>query len=109
MLLIIGASVGMAWLCNYSNGGVDLYMTTFMTLMYVLVVLVLFARCVDGARGVYLPCCVMILCGIARLRPSKTGIQHIPDTAGNFVDISDAPVRVKIRHLLQQCKKLRIG
>lgn len=65
MVLVIGASIGMAFFCNYSIGGVDLYLTTFMTLVYVLLVVVLFARCVDGARGIYLPCCVMILCGIA--------------------------------------------
>lgn len=65
MLLVVAISVSMALFCNHTDGGSDLYMTTFMTLMYVLAALILFARCVNGARGVYLPCCFMILCGIA--------------------------------------------
>lgn len=65
LIVMAAVSVGMALFCTYSDGGADLYMTTFMTLMYVSAVLILFARCVNGARAVYLPCCILILTGIA--------------------------------------------
>lgn len=98
MVLIIGASFGMAWLCNYSNGGVDLYMTTFMTVMYVLVVLVLFARCVDGARGIYLPCCVMILCGIALA--TLLHLSPMAAVASNHIGPPDDSVKFQVIALI---------
>lgn len=65
LLVMAAVSVGMAMFCTYTDGGSDLYLTTFMTLMYVSAVLVLFARCVNGARSVYIPCCILILTGVA--------------------------------------------
>lgn len=65
MILVIIFSVVMAFFCTYSEDGVDTYMTTFMTMMYVMFALVLFSQCVGGSKKIYLPCCLMILCGIA--------------------------------------------
>ena len=65
LLVMIAVSIGMALFCAYSDGGSDLYMTTFMTLMYVSAALILFARCVKGSRMIYFPCCILILTGIA--------------------------------------------
>lgn len=65
ILLMIALSACMALFCGHSDGGTDLYMTTFMRLMYILSALILFARCLNSSRAVYLPCCVLILTGVA--------------------------------------------
>lgn len=66
MLIGAAVSVGMCMFCNYTDGGSDLYMTTFISMyLVVLGMLFLFTETVRGSRIISISCAVLILTGVA--------------------------------------------
>lgn len=66
MVIAAILSVVMCIFCTHTEGGSDLYMTTFIPiLLFVLGAMFLFSETVGGTRTVSLPCALLILCGVA--------------------------------------------
>lgn len=65
MLLVLLISAALAYFCNIKEGGLDLYMTTFLPMMGVLAAIFLFTEALGCNRKIALSTAFLILTGVA--------------------------------------------